>query len=451
MRRALIGCLTTAALLSCGEAPPPPPEPETGAAAAGAEKVEFSEIAYAYHGLLLDADRKEIKLDKAVIEGLQDSMLASLTAAPAVEKTAENRLVAEQGPRAALDKAYVDEVLSGFEFTDDERILVKSALIRKAIDAAPAQERLAYQWRFDLLHERSQHYLRPKFRELRPEFVRYLSSLEDLLELLRRLLDALFPTAYISDCRANSVPIPPDWPSGWTNSGDLPFALNFLESGPDTEVWTYEDPGGLGLCYALPRQEAGYISLVGIICQSESTGKACFWDNIDAATGRRIEGVGITLRINGLKDGSNLAENCTECHRGYNAFLVHPTTPLGAPADRDPAVRYSPIGQAGWSNPPAFATVGSGACAGCHQLAALNPSICAILELAAEKTMPDPADPAGWANPDPPYAAHITAIQTACAGGRPPRPCPDDQQCCGNEQPDGSCDGQCWPSGDPCP
>jgi hypothetical protein len=437
-------------LSSCARPAPPPAEPE--AEPAGEPRaLEYFDIAHAYHGLLLDGDLKVIELNKAVIERLQDSMLESLTAVPDVELGQE--------ARAPLDRTYIDKVLSGFEFTDDERILTKSALIQQGIDLAPSQEKLEYQWRFDLIHERSLHYLDPKVRELRSEFEQYLSGLAGLLDLIRRLLQALLSAPYLDECRANSVPIPPDWPTGgWSNPGALPFRYNFLQSGPDTQVWMYEAPGGQGLCYALPRQDGDFVNLLGIICQSESTGKACFWDNIDILTGAKITGVGITLEISRLKNGFNLAENCTQCHRGGNVFLIHPETPLGTPTDRQPAVRYAPIGQAGWSNPPAFAAPGSGACAGCHEIAALNSSICVFLQQAAELTMPSVAAPAGWASPIPAYSAHITVLKTACAGGGPAppppptgTPCSGSERCCGTVLPDGTCDGQCWPSGNPCP
>jgi hypothetical protein len=173
----------------------------------------------------------------------------------------------------------------------------------------------------------------------------------------------------------------------------LDFKFNFLESGPSTEVWTYETPEGLA--YALPRKNGAFISLLGIISQSKATGKACFWDNREASTGRRITGEGIMLRIAELENGSSLSENCTVCHRGGNAFIIHPKTPLGIPANRDPDVRYTPIGQAGWENPPAFSASGSGSCSSCHEIADPTTSYCKILRQAAEKTMPNPENPVG--------------------------------------------------------
>lgn len=529
--------------------------------ATGTRKISYSDIAYAYHGLLLNRDLKEIKLNKAVIKRIQDSMIESLTAVPEVDEN-ETSISASGGggagltaPQSAiklfnanptfstglhtspveaipfastsvilsfapgdtavisstpdgtgpividnfltingvntcegvaehscfgpllnpaqptgvpiqtvltpippidvskfmpvgneepvlfelrdfgviagnselflvttgqrismppLDKAYVEDVLTGFKFSADERILTKSALIQKGIDFAPVDEKLAYQWRFDLIHQGSLNFISSDLGNFRPKFKRYLISV-DLEEIIRRILEFLRPTSpYIADCRANDVPIPPDWPTGgWENRGVLPFQFNFLSSGPDTEVWTYEAPGGQGLCYGLPRKTGDFIDLLGIICQSKSTGKACFWDNRDATTGAQITGVGITLRIAEIQGGDALMENCTNCHRGDNAFIIHPETPLGKPVDRNPDVRYTPIGQATWSNPPAFSTKGSGACSGCHEIAALNPSICQFLRQAADKTMPSTATPAKWTDPSPAYSAHISSMKMA--------------------------------------
>lgn len=392
------------------------------------EKITYSDIAHAYHGLLLDKQLREIKLNKAVIERLQDSMIGSLVVVPEVgaEQKLDGNRVKHKQTTPPLEKSYVKKVLSGFKFSDDERILTKSVLIQKGIDAALPDEKLAYQWRFDLIHERSLTYLQLDLRNLGIDFRNYLYQIDPriLTGLIDLHLRLDIDTNYIRNCRSNSVPIPPNWPdSGWVNRRTLPLEYNFLNSGTNTEVWTYEAPAGAGLCYALPRQDGtGLINLVGIICQSQTTGKACFWDNIDATTGIRIEGVGITLRINRLKDGSNLAENCTDCHRGRNAFIIHPSTSLGIPANRSPNIRYTPIGKPTWSNPPPLAEFGSGACSGCHEIAEPTPGYCRILRQAAEKTMPEikrrpptpETGPAGWDRPREPYRAHLSYLKTRC-------------------------------------
>jgi hypothetical protein len=323
-----------------------------------------------------------------------------------------------------LDKTDVTDVLAGFNFSTDERILTKSALIQTGIDLAPADEKLEYQWRFDLIHQSSLNFISSTFGTFRPGFKSYL-NLVGLEETIKLILERL-TSRYIADCRANEVPIPPDWPTGdWKNRGFLPAEFIFASQDKAAEVWTYEAVGR-GLCYALPRTKVNEITkkneilLLGIICQSKSTGKACFWDNRDARTGVQIVR---TLPLQGpyriarLQGGDTLIENCTACHRGDNAFIIiNPDeTPLGEPSDRNPDVRYDPIsGQANWSNPPAFSPKGSGgACAGCHEIPALNPEICGFLREAADRTMPNTAAPAGWISPSEAYAAHISAMKTA--------------------------------------
>jgi len=403
----------------------------------GPQKIIFSDIAHAYHGLLLDRDFKEIKLDRAVIEQLQDSMIESLAAQP---DTTEYKGFKPQITKPPLDQAYVAKILTGFKFTDDERIVIKSIIIQQGIDAAPSQEQGEYQWRLNLINERSVFHMNGKTWTSQSEFNSYLTQI-NLAAVLDRIRIRLRPDpTYLDTCRANQVPIPPDWPTGGWHKlmPNLPFRYNFLGRGPDTEVWTYEPPNlasgepppDQGLCYALPRMTGAYATLVGIICQSKRTLKACFWDNLpDPSTGQsgRLEGKDLVLPISDLQNGANLAENCTDCHRGGNAFLIHPNTALGQPLNRNPDVRYTPIGQPTWSNPPAFAPVGAGECSSCHEIAEPTSDYCRILTRAADLTMPNDRFPAGWNPPSAVpafgtpeyriylgYRSHIAYLKTRC-------------------------------------
>lgn len=405
------------------------------------EDLKYSDIAYAYHGLLLNSNLQEIKVDSAILEKLQDSMIESLVTVPEltiVQATAKQ----QQVPKPALDKARVDSVLTGFQLTDMERVLIKSALIQVGIDSTPKSERPEYQWRFDLITERT-IYINPQtITNHRPEFENYLTRV-NLSDVLAAILRSMTPSAeYIRRCEDNEVPIPPDWPTGdWQNRGPLPIQYNFLCSGPNTEVWTYEAPDGQGVCYALPRKTGAAVGFLGMICQSRNTGKACFWDNIRSSThcntrplpaDCRITGEDVTLRISDLQGGSILAENCTDCHRGGNAFLIHPRTPLAAIPDLDrypnAPIRYEPLGQSTWVNPPAYSAVGDGACASCHEIAEPTDSYCQVLRRAAEITMPDDPRPettivpAQWITPRSEYAMHIDFIKRRC--GTPELRCP---------------------------
>ncbi|CAH1388003.1 hypothetical protein NTGM5_770007 [Candidatus Nitrotoga sp. M5] len=244
-------------------------------------------------------------------------------------------------------------------------------------------------------------------------------------------------SAYMTECSnaTNDVPLPPDWKNdpranaagGWEFRGLLSNRLVFAAttappapaSGvvtPVTEVWAYRDPKGI--CMALPRKKGtgiNTIELLGIICQSERTGKACFWDNIQRAgvSGgppagtRRSDALSNDMKISDIQGGDELRENCTQCHRGDNVFMIHPFTPLALKAspapgtatfpappglsalDTDPQVRYQPIpsgrmsGQPSepdtpWENPPAT-NLTAGACANCHEIPALTKKYCETL------------------------------------------------------------------------
>lgn len=214
-------------------------------------------------------------------------------------------------------------------------------------------------------------------------------------------------TTYEQECEKNGVPIPPPWGDPkWEKAGALPrdkiFAAKTL---PDVEVWMFKTP--LGICYALPRKDAsGVIQALGIICQGEESSKACFWDNIRAdgtkITGDQTKG----MKPSDMQGGDKLKENCTNCHRGSNAFVIHPSTPL-QPKPTDPTAAndpgdqtgrptmpkrepYEPIGQPGWKNEPLEYALEPDGCAFCHAMPKLTGSYCRILKDVVGKTMPPP-------------------------------------------------------------
>ena len=156
-------------------------------------------------------------------------------------------------------------------------------------------------------------------------------------------------TPYMAECRRLGVPIPPDWAetgTAWVLQGNLKTSeggTNLLQGNQNAFVWTYSDPSVRGACIALPRGSGSAGSLAGIICQSASTGHACFWDNM-LSTNQTPGGLGWsgqTLRISQLADGSNLSGAtgvCPQCHRGNNVFLISPDDPTWAKVLRGPLV-----------------------------------------------------------------------------------------------------------------
>lgn len=218
-------------------------------------------------------------------------------------------------------------------------------------------------------------------------------------------------TPYMAACRAQGVPIPPDWAESgtpWIYQGNLRTGTNLLQPGADAFVWTYSDPDRRGACIALPRGTGSPGSLAGFICQSATTGTACFWDNMPKNDQRPgiLGWKGVTLKISELADGSNLTGvtgNCPVCHRGDNVFLISPDDPVWTKVLRGPLVtdsnstfttnvesssdnqgghpRYVPLSglsgpRPGWTNP-----YKAGDCAGsCHE----NP----VLEFSNRPSMP---------------------------------------------------------------
>jgi hypothetical protein len=270
--------------------------------------------------------------------------------------------------------------------------MLTGLMLSRRLERADKKVRLIYDWRNRFLIERSRSLLDRRFRG------QYRLS-ETVLQLLRDglLRAGLIDTDYIAECRAEQVPVPPDFsmshPVGWIHQG--PLTYNILRPGEPADVWTWTDPARRGACIALPRDNGGDGSVAGIICQSATTGKACIWDNLlrDDASGRRIPAATETLVIRNLQDGKTLNEGaaCTGCHTGNNIYLMSPDDPAWAkvlrgldgpqptprtfttvvePQTASPGgPRFTPIAHASWVNPPL--TLGCGG--SCH--AGPNPEV----------------------------------------------------------------------------
>ena len=190
---------------------------------------------------------------------------------------------------------------------------------------------------------------------------------------------------YVDRCGGDEaqVPIPPPWgDTAWLRRlPDLPNDQIF--NAPDfnpVEVWSYEEPGK-GICIAIPRhqREGSGIREIGFICQNRNNGKTCFWAARPPQPCTEpfsdFEGKSVTE----MCDGDTLPLNCTLCHRGRNAFIVHPGTSL-EPASQDPAVRYTPISdQPDWNNTPTRLALDQAQCALCHEFGSVTESWCATV------------------------------------------------------------------------
>ena len=212
---------------------------------------------------------------------------------------------------------------------------------------------------------------------------------------------AIAVTPYMRRCAKSGVPIPPDWaPTGsqWVSHGNLKNGINILDPGNDAYVWTFADPVFRGACIALPRGGGGARGgIAGIICQSATTGRACFWDSrkrddSNPTSEQPLLDWSQGLKTSELKDASNLTEQgsgtCPQCHRGDNVFIIAPDDPTWANVLRNTVLastfttkietssdmseghpRYAPLtsatgpGRVGWENPkPA-----SGCAGACHE------------------------------------------------------------------------------------
>lgn len=155
---------------------------------------------------------------------------------------------------------------------------------------------------------------------------------------------------YMESCRAKDVPIPPDWKqssSEWESHGNLKTILltpNNLDQAPVdhtsfASVWSYAPSQGRGACIALGRSGGSF----QIICQSATTGYACFWGNDPTSSRTRWTPETTEAPIASLRDPvQGFAPGtvpCTECHRGNNAFLYAPDDPTWATVLRPEQIR----------------------------------------------------------------------------------------------------------------
>lgn len=247
--------------------------------------------------------------------------------------------------------------------------------------------------------------------------------------------------AYINECMAAGVPIPPTINmmdpaglAGWKSQGFIPQADQFIVGTP-AEVRTYQSTSPEGMCIALPRFTDATLStasLDGVICMGKQSSKVCFWDN-QWTVGGMVKsfpipaGTQIPIGVPSTPGGKYQAGGkeiefgpgnvCTDCHAGENPYIIHPKTNLATsglpvlwesisqPPQNLPTMavnRYDPIVGAAWPQnqlSQAGSTVPS-PCNSCHfkgnagrfpHLSNKIPQYCSmILAQAITKTMPPP-------------------------------------------------------------
>jgi hypothetical protein len=193
--------------------------------------------------------------------------------------------------------------------------------------------------------------------------------------------------AYITECNMAGVPTPPVWNyedafhnvngTKWVNGGVLSpdFLGEIGNTGLTAEVFYYVPPNNDGVCIALPRSFMDAngipisIPLNGVICQSVTTSKACFFDLHNSS---RFDTVQPTGFISGaeLDSTKGVGGICTECHRGENVFIIHPNSALGNVPNTMPNAWHDPLVFPAWTQNPGPTTLFDGAgldgCTACH-------------------------------------------------------------------------------------
>ncbi len=375
---------------------------------------------YFYHGMVLDENLREIPPTLDNISFVLRRFSEGLASRSSAESNARIVEMLRSAPMEEMDKN--DELLRSVALA---RWLLKNndypqeASLEPMLGALEVWASIPTQEGMDL-----------QFRN-NSRLAPMLAAMD--LEIQDIPSDQSVVTDYFNECRREQVPIPPDWGHrNWVFQSELDPNFSFVaDSDSIAEVWTYVDPNVPGLCIGLPRKDVATkgIGLFGIICQSERTGKACFWDNVDWRTKYRLTPEQSKhMKISDIQNGSLVKENCTNCHRGENVFVIHPRTAVDLPKefDTDPEGDwYTPISrQKIWGNPGPMK--GMARCTGCHELpelAANNNDLstkpvekspyCRILRQVVNKTMP-PSGAAGWENPQPPHDVDVNLLREKC-------------------------------------
>ena len=238
-----------------------------------------------------------------------------------------------------------------------------------------------------------------------PDVLRRLELLQDKLgkDVQLRSITVNSGQAYIDECRAAGVPIPPTinqmdpaGTAGWKSQGFIPQGDQFIVGTP-AELRSYRSASPEGMCYALPRYTDGSLSTVmldGVICMGKQSSKVCFWDNqwtvggvvqaFNFPSGTQIP-IGVPSVPGGMYQGGGKEIEfgpggiCTDCHAGENPFITHPKSNLGSqlweslsgPPQNLPTKsvnRYDPLVGASWpqNNLSQAGSTVPIQCRGCH-------------------------------------------------------------------------------------
>ena len=393
-------------------------------------------IAYVGHGAMFDRSGREIRPTAELVESMQELYLRETLAA------------ADEGQRAAFESRR-RQVLGDEPWDERSVLYADSALLGELIDAVnpPDAERLTGH---NHLLQRS--LVRSDFdgavggssapfevpAELRARLVRAPAGGAGVGAAAITLPTDNGGAAYLAECAAAGVPIPPDWgTSQWVSRGVLDD--EFLATDLEAEVFTFHSTSPEGVCFALPRSSGSTIDILGIICLGKASSNACFWDNQvpgDSFPVPKGAVVPISQFFGGADLNKHIGGECTDCHAGENPFIIHPGTALGRPNLDGLPLRadswYRPLVRADWLQNAGPTNLldgvpSPGQCTSCHTQTgeggrfpsvsnALRGYCTLILPTAFSRTMPPPAPGS------PAYRPHFDALMAACQ--QPPAPPP---------------------------
>ena len=384
-------------------------------------------IAYVGHGGMFTADGKEIT---PTVEFILDAQNAYI-----------NQLLERYPQEKRPDFTTRLSKLRALKLSKTDKVHANAEVIVELISDIASPDTGHIATINAVLHKKYGELMAKRLGRLNPA-KKFLPSARLLKTLKRRgfgtgvaaLTTNLGGQAYIDQCRAEGVPIPPAWGSPqWQSKGAL--SKKFIISNLEAVVYTFESTSPRGICIALPRFPLGATSIgtLGIICQGNDTSRACFWDNNGP-----VPSAGTTPLLS-FKGGAALVNGngvCTDCHAGENPFIVHPGTALDRGAILKPNRWVEPIVAASWPQNPGPSTLlegialaaGENSCIGCHNPSGSRfpavstelPGYCAtILGSAFSSTGTMPPGNAGNAT----YLKYVNALRAACAqppGAAPP-------------------------------
>ncbi|MGH9841607.1 MAG: hypothetical protein ACREEM_22885 [Blastocatellia bacterium] len=370
--------------------------------AAKMQAQEKDPIAYIGHGAFFDQDGKQIEVTLEFVAKAQDwyrtKLLSSLrggkkTEFAKIEKRLNTSVKAVGQDRLVVRQHLLDWLVANSEdISRDGRTIGKLNALKYALrfklPDRPGMQNFKYGEEFKLDPEVEKKLKSPEFT---PRKIQLRSATTNKGQ------------AYINECKAAGVPIPPPIGqldpaglTGWKSQGFIPDSQQFIVGTP-AEVRTFKSSSPVGMCIALPRYTNASkttVALDGVICLGQASSKVCFWDNqmngdtFDFASGTVIP-IGVPdLSINpagqyqagGFELNNGMGGVCTDCHAGQNPYIIHPNVDLGGgllmgqlnqPPQNLPtfsASRYDPLVPASWpqnqlSHPPALVPA---VCAGCH-------------------------------------------------------------------------------------